>query len=191
MARALKAHVWDREEGDWYVEPKWCSKRLFDIEYFRGGIIDPACGMGRIVESARAAGHRATGSDIAARVDGYAVCDFFERKSLPAECANFDRLEEFTQHGCSIVRQKVAIIAPVARLNAAHWLETLPLVRIWLMTPRPSMGPGRLALQGIESRGDTKDYAWLVFNRMTRRAPNQRSLIWLHKEGTAGTAWID
>jgi hypothetical protein len=102
-------------------------------------------------------------------------------------CANivtnppFDRLEAFTRRACSIAPRKVAMIAPTARLNAARWLEDLPLARVWLMTPRPSMGPGRLALEGVKAAGDTKDYCWLVFDSAASdRVPELR---WLHKDG--------
>ena len=54
LMRALKAHIWDREDGDWYAEPSWCSQRLFEEETFSGGIYDPACGMCRILSSALA-----------------------------------------------------------------------------------------------------------------------------------------
>jgi hypothetical protein len=69
--RALKAHIWDREDGDWYAEPSWCSQRLFEEEIFSGGIYDPACGMCRILSSALAIDQRTSGSDIVARVPGY------------------------------------------------------------------------------------------------------------------------
>jgi hypothetical protein len=44
----------------------------------------------------------------------------------------------FALHALSLATAKVAMIFPVARLNAAHWLRATPLRRVWLLTPRPS-----------------------------------------------------
>jgi len=52
----LAAHVWDREANEHYVEPEWCSQRLFEEERFYGGVWDPCCGFGRIPDSAKAYG---------------------------------------------------------------------------------------------------------------------------------------
>lgn len=30
--KKLDAHVWEREENEHYVEPEWCSQRLFEEE---------------------------------------------------------------------------------------------------------------------------------------------------------------
>ena len=45
--------VWQREKNDHYVEPEWCSLRLFEKIPFTGTIVDPSCGFGHIVKSAR------------------------------------------------------------------------------------------------------------------------------------------
>jgi hypothetical protein len=50
-----------------------------------------------------------------------------------------------------LVRQ-AALLIPVRRLNAATWLEATPLTAIHLLTPRPSLPPGRVALD-LESQG--------------------------------------
>lgn len=51
------SHVWEREANDWYVEPPWTAERLFATPVFSTvmTILDPACGMGTIVEAACAA----------------------------------------------------------------------------------------------------------------------------------------
>jgi len=59
-----------------YVEPHWVSERLFQEEKFTGGIYDPACGFGRIVESAIDAGHIAHGADLVDRRGRGNVQDF-------------------------------------------------------------------------------------------------------------------
>jgi hypothetical protein len=42
--RKIDAHIWARNSHDWYVEPTWCSERLFQVEPFVGAIWEPACG---------------------------------------------------------------------------------------------------------------------------------------------------
>lgn len=55
--RPKNSHIWQREEREHYVEPGWCSKRLFEVEQFYGSIIDPCCGFGTIPKAAIAAGY--------------------------------------------------------------------------------------------------------------------------------------
>ena len=65
--RKRESHLWERDEHDWYVEPEWCSQRLFEKEIFLGEVFDPACGLGRIVIEARNAGLSAGGMDLVDR----------------------------------------------------------------------------------------------------------------------------
>src|SRR5262245_56964279 len=46
--RPLAAHIWAKAEFGFYVEPEWCSKRLFQVEEFTKSVWDPCCGIGRI-----------------------------------------------------------------------------------------------------------------------------------------------
>jgi hypothetical protein len=169
-AQELKAHIWPRDENDFYVEPAWVSKRLFEVELFVEEIWDPACGFGTIVQSARDLGHSAFGSDIVNRgIGGVGVMDFFDHKEAPI--ANivtnppFNIAPAFALHALKIARLKVAIIFPTARLNAAHWLHDTPLARVWLLTPRPSMPPGRMIAGGQKAQGGKMDYCWLIFEQ--------------------------
>jgi hypothetical protein len=50
-AKPLDAHVWRKEADGFYVEPEWCSERLFAAEQFAGSVWDPACGTGRVPEA--------------------------------------------------------------------------------------------------------------------------------------------
>ena len=50
--RPLAAHIWAKDKLGFYIEPQWCSERLFAVEKFAGNIWDPACGLGRIIEAA-------------------------------------------------------------------------------------------------------------------------------------------
>ena len=63
--RPRQSHIFDRDDDDFYVEPAWCSARLFAVETFTGPIWDPAAGLGTIPRAARAAGLSNLASDIA------------------------------------------------------------------------------------------------------------------------------
>src|SRR6516165_7485974 len=71
--RPLAAHIWAKEEHGFYIEPEWCSERLFEVEKFNGAIWDPASGIGRVAEAARRAGYRTIATDMVDR--GYPRLD--------------------------------------------------------------------------------------------------------------------
>lgn len=187
MTKPLNARVWARDVHEHYVEPSWCSARLFQEEKFDGAVWDPACGFGRICESARAAGHPIVYSDIVDR--GYdplgmkRIVDFLQCDGKKVEniVTNppFKIAQKFALHALSLALFKVAIVFPVARLNAAHWLNGTPLFRVWLMTPRPSMPPGHVINDGGKVGGGKADFCWLVFLRGYDGAPEVR---WLRRD---------
>jgi hypothetical protein len=168
----LNAHIWEREEHEHYVEPFWCSERLFDEEAFQPGIWDPCCGFGRICMSAVKAGLYAIGTDILDRgFSEFAGASNFllmERFRSPNIVCNppFNIAAQFALHALAHSdTQKVAMVFPTARLNAAHWLKGTPLARVWLMTPRPSMPPGHTITAGQKPGGGKADFCWLVWER--------------------------
>jgi hypothetical protein len=184
LPRRRENHIWHREHHDHYVEPLWVSERLFDVEPFVGDIVDPACGFGNIIGAARSRGYTAHGRDIVDRgYPGTVVQDFMDCSDrLDNIVCNipFDIAAKFTQHALTLVRNKFAIIFPVARLNAAHhWLERMPLARIWLLTPRPSMPPGHVIAAGGRANGGREDFCWLVFSIGHVGMPELR---WLHRD---------
>jgi hypothetical protein len=189
--RLRDSRIWPRAGDDWYVEPEWTSHRLFDVETFTGAVHDPACGMGRIVEAARAHRLEATGADLVDRGFGYPVADFLQShwKSRKQTVSTFDNIvtnppfdvaRAFAEHAVALARRQAAILFPTARLNAARWLAGLPLIRVWLLTPRPSMPPGETILRGERAAGGKTDFAWLVFHRGHAGAP---TIGWLRRDG--------
>lgn len=182
--RLLNAHVWDRADDEWYVEPEWCSERLFAVESFSGDIYDPCCGMGRIPLAAMRAGLRALGSDIVHRGWDTTPQNFFLHHSRHKNIVcnpPFDIAPEFAKHALQVATRKVAIIFPTARLNAAHhWLKRTPLRRILLLTPRPSMPPGSYILAGKKPGGGKVDFCWLIFEH---GYDGDVATDWLHRDG--------
>lgn len=166
MAKTKKkrnSHVWKRAKNDHYVEPPWVSYRLFEDVDFRYSVVDPACGTGNIVRSARALGIKAQGYDIEDHGFGRRQ-DFFKMTRTVDNIASnppFKVFERFARHALRLARLRVALIIPVARLNAARWLDGLPLETVLFITPRPGMPPKNAKKKG---KGKT-DYCWLVFRK--------------------------
>lgn len=182
--REKDAHLWARHPEDYYVEPSWVSRRLFDVEKFDGVICDPACGSGRIIESAICAGYLVRGSDIVKRDPSCVfIEDFFVgNKSLDNIVSNppFGVADAFAAHALELA-PKVALLLPTKWMNGAKrgaWLETTPLRRVWLLGPRPSMPPGPVIEAGIAPGNGTTDFAWFVWERGYEGRPELR---WLRR----------
>jgi hypothetical protein len=179
------SHIWERDDADWYVEPTWCSRRLFEVEQFEGNILDPACGMGRIVDAAQGAGLDAIGSDLAQRGTETIATHAFLALDYSFTAANivsnppFGLFEDFARKALTIATNKVALIWLVRRLNAARWIAETPLARIYLLTTRPSMPPGDLILRGEKPGGGKQDFCWLVWERDYMGNP---VVGWLHRD---------
>ena len=183
-----KAHIWERDPDNWYVEPTWVSKRLFEVEKFHGRVVDPCAGMGNIVAGAAEAGVRVVGYDLRDR--GYPSINggvnFFDTDQLPgrwpveniasnppygartpSDEQERRRLEEeFLRVALQRSTRKVALFLPSAWLNGkqrGEWLESLPLYRVYFVAPRPSCPPGTMIQSGQTPGQGTADYAWYVF----------------------------
>ena len=181
--RPRRSHIFDRDDDDFYVEPAWCSERLFAVEPFAGLIWDPAAGSGTIPRAARAAGLSNFASDIADH--GCGPRQDFLTASAPAEAFDvvtnppFRLARAFVERALTLGARKTAVVFPTSRLNAARWLEPLPLAKIYLLTPRPSMPPGEVIARGERPGGGRMDFAWLVFSHGHSAPPELR---WLHRD---------
>ncbi|WP_406853512.1 hypothetical protein ABEG18_13145 [Alsobacter sp. KACC 23698] len=168
----LNAHLWARHPDDWYVEPEWVSERLFAVERFRGTVLDPACGTGRIVRAAQMAGLHAWGEDIVVRSPDCArVSNFLiERVGANNVISNppFKHAEAFVTRALEVAMDKVAMLLPSAWVHGderSRWLESTPLRRVLFITPRPSMPPGPVIEAGIKAGGGTSDFAWFIWHQ--------------------------
>jgi hypothetical protein len=65
--RPKATHIFAKEAYNCYVEPHWCSRRLFGVEQFTPIVLDPFCGTGRVSEAATAAGYAVNARDIVDR----------------------------------------------------------------------------------------------------------------------------
>src|SRR5262249_5391507 len=136
--RPLGAHIWRKEPTGCYAEPTWVSQRLFEVEKFSGTVWDPACGLARIPEAARAAGYAAFASDLVDR--GYRYFDealnflACEHRLGDSIVTNppFQICDLFARRALRLDVDTVAMIWLARRLNAAHWLRGTPLARIYL-----------------------------------------------------------
>jgi hypothetical protein len=186
-SRPRHAHVWAKDVLGFYVEPEWVSKRLFAVEKFQGSVWDCACGIGRIPEAARRAGHTIHATDIVDR--GYAhfsgLLDFLQEDQPRANnivCnPPFDSCDQFVRQALKLTSGdgKIAMVWLARRLNAARWLATTPLCRIYLLSPRPSMPPGHVILAGEKPGGGSQDFVWLVWAHDHVGPPE---LHWLHRD---------
>ncbi len=184
--RKRESSLWEREANDWYVEPEWCSLRLFEEEQFSGPVVDPACGRGSIVISALKSGLVAAGSDLVDRGwDSTATPQDF----LLSECAYtnivtnppFGIAEKFLEHALRLTERKVAMLLPASWVQGdkrSRMLASTPLRRVWFIAPRPSMPPGHILAAGNKPGNGTTDYAWFVWLRGYDGHPDVR---WLRR----------
>jgi hypothetical protein len=187
QSRPRNTHIWARDALEFYTEPCWVDKRLFEVERFTGIIHDPFCGSGRVIDAARAHGYQTIATDAVDR--GYEhfdrVLDFFQDdvELLGNNIITnppYAFLRESAERGLDLGADVVAMICPMPRLPAAHWLQRLPLARIHALTPRPSMPPGDLVAAGMKAAGGRPEFCWLVFRRDHFGPPAFR---WLHRDG--------
>lgn len=204
MNKPMNAHVFDRADDEWYVEPRWASDALFKVEKFEGGIWDPACGQGNIVEAAMHAGLRASASDIKPRgkmcpgTRSVRAADFFSCNELraPNIVTNppFGRAilaELFIRHAISLKPEKLAVFVDsrflFGKTRAAGLFPEFPPSRVWIITPRPSCPPGAYLEAGNEAGGGTADYCWIVWLPLQRIvAPTEISWLVCGKERNDG-----
>lgn len=185
--RKRESSLWAREADDWYVEPEWCSLRLFQEEKFAGTVYDPAAGRGTIVISAVKSGLVAIGSDIVDRgwdstLTPHNFLESEHRRDNIVSNPPFKIARPFVDRALELARNKVAMLLPVAWVqgdNRSRWLQGTPLRRIWFITPRPSIPPGDIVVSGGKVGQGSTDFAWFVWLRGYDGSPEVR---WLRRD---------
>jgi hypothetical protein len=183
--RRKYTHIFAKAADLHYVEPPWCSLRLFAVEQFFGPVRNYFCGTGQVADAARTAGYQVRATDIAdygyEHFDG--VEDFLAVDRIDPTISIFGNppfSDRILQHAINLNPIKAALIWPLARLVAAHaWLSTAPLARVLMLTPRPSMPPLSYIEAGHKHEGARVEHCWLIFERGYRGQPR---LGWLHRD---------
>jgi hypothetical protein len=189
QARAKNTHIFEKEVNLHYVEPEWCSIRLFEAERFSGTIWDPFAGWGRVVKAARAAGYATRATDIVNRsfpLD--TTVDFLTVQHLDLDVSivgnpPFD--DVVIKHAIRLNPVKMALIWPFARIVAAWpWLATAPLTHVYMLTPRPAMPPASYIAEGKKPEGARVEHCWMIFERGYCGLP---TFGWLRRDRSAGS----
>lgn len=178
--------LYDRDDADWYVEPAWSVDALLNAEPFEGRTLDPACGCGTIPKAFEARGLRAFGSDLKDRGFGI-VADFLGQEfALPIDniVTNppYKLAETFIRRALKIATDKVAVLVqqqfPFSQGRHALFREC-PIARLYFLSNRPSMPPGRALAAGTVTAGGGKtDYLWMVFEHGYKGSPTAH---WLRR----------
>ena len=147
-------------------------------EAFEGWIVDPCAGMGRIMTAAHNAGYPAHGYDINPRQSWIRKQDFMDvGDSYDNIVSNppFTLCEATKERPNSLVsfalmraRKKLALLMPTLWMQAdkrSRWLETTPLYKVLMLTPRPSMPPGAVIEAGEKPQGGRQDFAWFIWKQ--------------------------
>jgi hypothetical protein len=198
-AQPKLAHLWERDEHDWYVEESRATRALLTVERFVGTVLDPACGRGNIVEALIAAGYRAHGSDIVRRTGEpwfLGRRDFLEDGAVSitdniATNPPFFRAkgtEAFIRRALALAKGKVAVFTDIKFLagdgRATGLYAEHPPTRVWSLSPRISCPPGSYLEAGNKAGGGTADWVWLVWDCT---APSTRTEFgWLRAPKEAG-----
>jgi hypothetical protein len=194
--RKKEANVWARDPHDYYVEPEFCSRRLFELEKFEGNIVDPACGSGRIVRAAIDAGYDARGYDIVKRgpycLDERDFLHFAWPHARPVhniiinppfKHCNGRAGFAFIKRALELATGKVALLLPASfDCGAANgaFLASTPFRRKLIITPRPSMPPGAVIESGMKPGNGTTDFAFYIWLRGYDGRPE---IGWLRRDG--------
>jgi hypothetical protein len=176
--RRRNSHIFARARNDLYVEPRWCSERLFDVENFPEPVWDPCAGTDTIVESACAAGLRCFASDISTGRDFLSEPALTSPPFSVVTNPPYGLVREIVERALDLGATKIAILFPIAQVNAAwRWLEGKPVACLYLLTPRPSIPP----LNAKKAGGGRVDFCWLVLDRHHKGPP---TLGWLHGDNS-------
>src|SRR5262245_57755682 len=123
MAQRPSGHA--RVDDDFYAEPPECAVSLITaFNWVRGGVHDPFCGTGTIVDAATRCGIAATGADLVDRTGGrFPVRDFFsDPGSYPNIMCNppFKQAQEAVEAGLVRIYYggRIAILADLNFLSA-------------------------------------------------------------------------
>lgn len=172
--------VYDRDDADWYVEPSWAVEALLKAEPFEGATLDPACGCGTIPKAFAARGLQCSAYDLRDRGFGRPGFDFLAPGQFVVPFDNvvtnppYKLAEQFIRTALRITKRKVAVLVqqqfPYSQGRHALFTEC-PVARLYFLSNRPSMPPGKAIAAGQKVGGGKTDYLWIVFEHGHQGAP--------------------
>jgi hypothetical protein len=195
-AQEKRSHLWERDELDWYVEPRRATEALLSVERFVGTVWDPCCGGGNIVRELVSAGYDAHGSDLVERISApipewwrgtndfrhQRGRSFFKNIVFNPPFFRAKGAEEFIRKALSLAEGKVAAFVDIRFLAGAERAKGLfaehPPHRIWVITPRVSCPPGTYLAAGNKAVNGSSDWCWLVWD-LTSPKPSASAFQWL------------
>lgn len=159
---------YDRNQDDFYIDPPFCSRLLFQRVKFDGSITDPACGTGNIIRMAKDAGYMTNCSDKYDRgLIGTTVEDFLQQIRIHSNIVTnppYDQCEAFAHHALHTVTNKVALLTRLAFLEGQKRYKTLfrpfPPALVLVFSTRPSMPP-----PGVLAGGGKTAYCWIIWDK--------------------------
>jgi hypothetical protein len=164
----------DRDKRGFHETPYEVTRAMVEREFFKGPIMEPACGTGMITDVLRKAGYRdIVSSDLHYHGFGVGGIDFL-KESGPVDniVTNppFEIYDEFISHALSIYRKKIAVVARLGFLGGQQRYHDLwsvsPPSRIYMMPKRVSMST--VIRRGKAYRPKAVDYVWLVWDKRDR-----------------------
>lgn len=174
----------ERQNEDWYTEPKWATEALLRRERFIGMILDPCCGRGHVVQAVREHGIQCYAHDIVDRgcpksgIDDWVnseweVPDFVARNIVfnPP----FKDAQRFIELALERGYHKVCAFLPanfVYSQGRYEFFQTAPLYRIYHFSKRPSCPPGHMYDDpDFVASGGSGDFSWFVFDTCFQGTP--------------------
>ena len=161
--------VYERHAFDWYIEGRDVVDKLFTAVAFEGAVHDPACGGGNIPKVAMSRGLEATGSDIVDRGYGCGGVNFLDDDTPRVNIVSnppYVLAEKFAHHALKVASGRIALLVRLAFLEGQGRRKRLfvphPPEQVWVLSTRPSMPPGDLA---VDAKGGKVAYAWICWSR--------------------------
>jgi hypothetical protein len=191
---------YERAEGSWYVEPKWCVEQLADaISFDDCWIWDPCCGGGSLIEVFEQRRRFTIATDLVdrgfPRFDGVhdalsSAAPMVVSPSMKISVVTnppFERTEELVRRLISMVDHRLAILQKVSFLASQvrfKLFEEFPPSDVLILSRRPSMPPGAMIAEMGDNafRGGKTDYCWVVW---TRPHDRETRLRWLAPGGAS------
>lgn len=191
---------YERAEGSWYVEPKWCVEQLADsINFDDSWIWDPCCGGGSLIEVFEQRRRFTIATDIVdrgfARFDGMhdalaIVPPLLIKPTMKVSVVTnppFELAEQIIRRMLTLVDHRLAILQKLSFLASQvrfALFEEFPPSDVLILSRRPSMPPGAMIADMGERafKGGKTDYCWIVW---TRPHDRETRLRWLAPGGAA------